>query len=164
MTTVHSEMADYRRYAYGSTVSVRMSRRRNIARRMRNARIGKYSFLAAAALVTLIRPEVTAQFHGHFAGLTYVWSVALLVGSLSSLGGVMKRSWIGEFIGLWGVFIPLIAFAISCFLWHHGTFWIALGLLVLGFACSAIARCQEVSQQKRLAEHFQRMREGRPGL
>ena len=167
MAQSHSQPQVPPRHAnYHRRPVVSLSKARAARRNWRLARAAKYSCFAAAAAVSIPFPSLTVAhaFHGPWSSFSYVWSVVLLIGSLSSLAGILKRSWIGEYIGLWGVFIPLIAYSVSCFLVAPSGPRVVFGLLALGFACSAIARRQDVAQQKRLAEYIQRNRAGRPGL
>lgn len=151
-------MATPHPYRYGTKPAPRhlalvttMSVRRQKLRRWRNTRIGKYIFFAAAAALAIPFPGVLdlgGVSGRHFAT---TWAIVLLIGSLLSLAGILRHSWVGEYIGLWGVTIPLAILAGIDFFYHPTGARVALGLLVLGFCWSTIARHQDVAQQRKIA-------------
>lgn len=135
-------------------------------RTMRVVRGFKYGSFIAAALVSYAFPSllVSASFKGPWSVFAYVWSTFLLLGATTCLCGLVKRTWVGEFIGLWGVIFTLGVYAISCFGNAHTGQQVFLGLLVLAFSFSSFARWLDMLHQKKLVEYEARLRSGRRGL
>lgn len=131
----------------------------------RKIRAIKYMCFMIGATLTLFFPSgiITGVF-ADYIGFTYLWTALLGVGSLLCLGGILTRTWVGEYVGLWGVIFSTLLYALGCFTDVNGGSRVFLGFFVLGFMCSAIARYQDVLFQKRVADYESRLREGRPGL
>lgn len=123
----------------------------------RIARAFKYSSFALASIVGLVYAHTFES---------YAWSVLFLLGSIACIAGVVTKTWVGEFIGLWPVVSCLGMFSLGCFLDvdQLSPQRVFLGLIFLGFAFSSFARYQDVRFQKRLSDYDRRTRAGRPGL
>lgn len=133
----------------------------------RVARGIKYGSFALAAIVTMVFPfNIVSSTFSAAIPLVYVWSSLLLVGSLVSLGGIVTKTWVGEYIGLWGVISCLALYSMGA-LADPVNFTgqrLALSLIFIGFSASSFARHQDVIFQKRVADYEQRVRSGKPGL
>lgn len=133
----------------------------------RAARAAKYFFFFVAALVTMIAPStIIFGIFSQVPFFIYFWSALFVVGSLCCLYGIVKKKWVGEYVGLPGIITCLTLYAIGCFVDTPALTVqrIFLGFVFLAFTFSSLARRQDVNFQKRVAEHEQRVREGKPGL
>lgn len=133
----------------------------------RIARGVKYGAFSIAAVVSLFYPSavISATFESLYS-FVYIWSGLLLVGSLSSLAGILTKTWVGEYVGLPGVIACLALYSIGAFA-DSSNFSgqrLFLGLIFVGFAASSYARRQDVAFQKRVADYEKRVRDGKPGL
>ena len=142
--------------------------RTGAASTFRVARGLKYTMCCVAALLSAFWPSaVLSDAFNTLSLLAYSWSALLFLGAFASLIGIVSRTWVGEYIGLWGVISALTLYSLSCFVTVNqvpGNGRIFLGFLIAAFAMSAIARYQDVTFQKRVADYERRVREGKAGL
>ncbi len=116
--------------------------------------LGMYLFyLIAGILVTLYPSQVILS--AMQSGIAYMWSSFLIVGSLSSLYGILRDTWTGEIVG-----IPLVGSANAIFgiaLIGYGTTTVAdgIGCIFLGISFGLVGRWDDkrkvakISQQER---------------
>jgi hypothetical protein len=126
----------------------------------------KYISFCIAATITMFHPSVViTDTFSDYAVLPYLWSGLLLLGSLTSLAGIITKTWVGEYIGLSGVIAALVLYCFGCFTPPDlDPSRIFLGFMIFGSACSTFARRQDIVFQKRVADYENRVREGKPGL
>lgn len=126
---------------------------------VRLVRMGKYGSYATAAAISYFYPSllVSGAFTNAWTSFSYVWSTILLLGAIASFLGVLTRTWVGEYIGLYGVIAALALYAFVGFTIEIEGSRVVLGFLALGFTFSAVARRQDVSQSRRLAEYTKRL-------
>jgi O-antigen/teichoic acid export membrane protein len=134
----------------------------------RVARGVKYTLCCLSAIMSAFYPSsVLADAFNAYSLFAYAWSAMLFMGAVTSLIGIVSRTWVGEYIGLWGVIASLMLYSLSCFATFHdatGNGRIFLGFLIAAFAMSTFARHQDVVFQKRVADYERRVREGKAGL
>lgn len=135
------------------------------SRWVRRVRLAKYAAYGAGSVLSIPYPSilVSGAFTRDFASFAYVWSAIFLIGALCSLLGVLTKTWVGEYVGLWGVFFALSLYSLACFTVDPTGQRVFIGLVFFGFSMSSVARWQDVNQQKRIAEYRRRVRDGRRG-
>src|SRR5690349_3292340 len=76
----------------------------------------KYAAFTIAAVVSLFYPSavISATFSSLYS-FVYVWSGLLLIGALSSLTGILTKTWVGEYVGLPGVISCLALYSLGAF-------------------------------------------------
>jgi len=119
---------------------------------IQNARIIRalqYTSFMIGAMLTFVWPSVIVT--GTLASLSGAWSILFAVSSLICLLGTLTRTWVGEYIGLWGVLPCLVLYAIGCFTDPLFPLRAGFGLLFFGFALGKYARLLEVRSQAKMA-------------
>lgn len=74
------------------------------------------SYLAAgasAALLTLVFPIVSLEDTKNSGLTTLVWAILLMSTTSLCVIGLLKKTWVGEYIGLLGVIVSYIVFALA---------------------------------------------------
>jgi hypothetical protein len=127
--------------------------------RKRAARIIMYLLLSATGIILTLSPSELVTDHVP----TFVadcWSVGLVISSLGCLVGALSDRWIGEYGFLPLLFSILTFYGIICVKYWSGS-WplMAFGFLILAFACSKIARWQDVRDIKRSSKGFAKDKE-----
>lgn len=89
--------------------------------------------------------------NGVLATMAGSWAILFAFSSLICFIGTITKTWVGEYIGLWGVIPCLVLYAIGCFTDPLFPLRAGFGILFVGFALSKYARLLEVRQQQRLA-------------
>jgi len=133
----------------------------------RMARGGKYLLFCTAALITIFSPTVIiSALYSDFFPLVYVWSGMFFIGSAACLAGTLTRTWVGEYVGLYGVILSLFLYAVGVFadVPNLSMPRIFLGCMFLAFTLSSVARRQDVSHQRRHADYERRILSGKPGV
>lgn len=120
-----------------------------------------YFLCGAASIVTMVTPSAIVLMS--IGPLTYFWSGLLLMGSLIALAGILSKTWVGEYIGLYGVIASLVLYSAGCFA-NYTPIRLFLGLMFLAFAMFCIARLRDVQFQKRVSDFEQRVKDGKRGL
>lgn len=115
----------------------------------RAIRACQYLAFFVGAVISVFWP--TAMVTGVLQTLTVSWSLLFALSSLFCLLGVLTRTWVGEYIGLWGVLPCLILYAIGCFTDPLFPLRAGFGILFIGFALGKYARLLEVRSQQRMA-------------
>lgn len=121
-------------------------------RRANRARTFMYSCLAGAGLCTVLFPSQLVEDQVGFV-VVEIWSVAMMVSSLTALYGAVTDRWIGEYVALPLLFTVMFLYGCSALLGAglNPSPLFAYGLVVIAFSAGLVARWQDVVKVKHVA-------------
>jgi hypothetical protein len=115
-----------------------------------------YLLLMGTGVILSFSPSTLVTAHVP-TYLSLSWSIGLAVSALGCLIGSIFDRWIGEYGFLPFLFTILLFYGIICVKWwDHNWPLLAFGFIILAFACSKIARWQDIRDiQQSSKEHAQ---------
>lgn len=109
----------------------------------RGVRLAKYLFLVLSGAAMFFLPS--AVLTSALGVMVYAWAVMLFVGGALCVLGVITDWWLGEFVGIPGIFFVFVMlFAVLTFGEHPTPARITFGLLFGSFACWVLARFMDI--------------------
>lgn len=67
----------------------------------------------SAALLTLVFPIVSLEDQANTGVTTLIWAILLMSTTSLCVIGLLKKTWVGEYIGLLGVIVSYLVFALA---------------------------------------------------
>lgn len=110
---------------------------------LRWSRTVGYMLVAAAGIVSIIRPPVSVTAASGDHTITYIWAGVMTIAAILCAVGALTGRWVGEYAGLVPLCFVAAVFGISAL--ARGGPSLAGGLFLLGFFWVLLSRWQEVA-------------------